>query len=134
MVQPTMATDAVVERLRVERDQAQGRLDAALLNIEVLKNDIRIIANALKYEAEGRGWCSEYKDFVDTVNNRCSDAHLLPCANRYLLRYTVEVEVSADDVEEAERQVCGELQVDEIEAGQLRRAQVSQLSRERVEE
>ncbi len=37
--------------------------------VDELRKDIQIIGEALIAEAKERGWCSDYDDFVDGVNN-----------------------------------------------------------------
>lgn len=125
---------AAVPRLTAERDDLQSQLDAAVLTIEVLKRDLMIIGAALKAEAEERGWCSDYRYFVENVNRQCSGPHLQPCTARWELRYQVTVDVTSQDLDATEQQVYGELNIDELEAGTLHRVNVSLVNRQRVDE
>jgi hypothetical protein len=116
-----------------EHTDVVHQLDVAKLTIEVLKNDIRIIAEALKSEAGDRGWCEDYRAFVDDVNARCSDAHLQPCWARWRIEYKVVIEATTDAIENATEQLRGDLQVSELEPGDIHRVDVTLNSRERVE-
>jgi hypothetical protein len=53
--------------------------------------DLEVIAEALRDEAESRGWCDEYNEFVDKVSEKTSGHHLIPLEQEY----EVEVEVTA---------------------------------------
>jgi hypothetical protein len=53
--------------------------------------DLEVIAEALRDEAESRGWCDEYNDFVTQVSEKTSEHHLLPLEQEY----EVDVEVEA---------------------------------------
>jgi hypothetical protein len=57
-----------------------------------LRSDLNDITEALRQEAENRGWCSEYNDFCDAVNSKLilGDS-LIPIEEEY----EVEVEVTA---------------------------------------
>lgn len=56
-----------------------------------LRSDLDDITEALRQEAENRGWCSEYNDFCDEVNSKLKHAHLTPLEQEY----EVEVEITA---------------------------------------
>lgn len=129
-----LTRDDRVQLVEAERDHLQGQLDAALLTISALKGDLTIIASELVREAAERGWCSDYRYFVENVNQKCSDAHLQPCRARWQLNYQVTVEVTSEDLDATEQQVYGELQLTELEAGELHNCHVSLTSRNRVEE
>jgi hypothetical protein len=53
--------------------------------------DLEVIAEALRDEAESRGWCDEYNDFVSKVSEKTSEHHLLALEQEY----EVDVEVEA---------------------------------------
>jgi len=53
--------------------------------------DIEAISECLRDEAESRGWCDEYNQFVNKVSEKTSEDHLLPLEQEY----EVEVEVRA---------------------------------------
>ncbi len=129
-------TELDVDRRDEEITRLHNENVAALLTIAALKNDLEIIGKELKQEAEARGWCSDYRAFVESVNAQCSDAHLLPCSQRWRIEYVVRVEVSAEDNEAIEQQLYGELQLadHELEAGTLHRCDVTLTSRTRVDE
>lgn len=120
--------DTLVER------GLQDQLDAALLTIEVLKKDLVTIGTALKAEAEERGWCSDYRYFVENVNQKCSGPWLQPCTARWQLRYEVTVEVTSEALDDTEQDIYGTLNFDELEAGTLHRVNVSLVNRQRVDE
>jgi hypothetical protein len=54
--------------------------------------DLEVIAEALRDEAESRGWCDDYNEFVSKVSDKTSEHHLLPLEQEY----EVEVEVRAN--------------------------------------
>lgn len=56
-----------------------------------LSIDIEKIVEALREEAENRGWCDEYNQFCINANEDLSEPHLLPLEQEY----EVEVEVRA---------------------------------------
>lgn len=56
-----------------------------------LRSDLDDITEALRQEAENRGWCSEYNEFCDEVNSKLKHAQLIPLEQEY----EVEVEVTA---------------------------------------
>ena len=56
-----------------------------------LRSDLDDITEALRQEAENRGWCSEYNEFCDEVSSKLKHAQLIPLEQEY----EVEVEVTA---------------------------------------
>lgn len=60
-----------------------------------LRNDLKIIADALLEEAQEREWCSEYDSYVDRVNARTSEPWLQRCARQWAATFTVTVNFTA---------------------------------------
>ena len=75
--------------------------------------DLEVIAEALRDEAESRGWCDEYNNFVTQVSEKTSEHHLLPLEQEYEVEVQVEarvrttrtISVLARSLEEAEEMV-----------------------------
>ena len=71
-------------------ESRRERVETLQRTCDSLSNDIDTIGHALMSEAEGRGWCSEYDEFVEGVNSRLS-ASLLPEREQ---EYEIEVEIT----------------------------------------
>lgn len=78
-----------------------------------LYDDIAIIAERLRDEAENRGWCQEYNDLCEDLNSIMSDSHMLPLTQEYEVDIEIEatvktvrtVTVMASSFEEAQELV-----------------------------
>lgn len=82
-----IVNDSELDVLRREKDRLQKEL---VLSMERHRRDVATIGSALIDEANERGWCSQYDDFVDTVNG---DLHnKLPVRNKpYVITQTYRV-------------------------------------------
>jgi len=60
------------------------------VNDELLK-DIQCIDEALQKEAQDRGWCSEYDDFVENINNDLKRCSLEPRIKDFTASVTIAV-------------------------------------------
>jgi len=59
--------DTTTDEYRI--GQLNDRIKTLNTTIDELKKDIQVIGEALIAEAKERGWCADYDDFVDGVNN-----------------------------------------------------------------
>ena len=76
----------------------------ATLNKEVdeLVKDIQVIDEALMAEATNRGWCSDYDDFVDALNNDLKRSSLTPRIQDFTASISISISyqsspLNADD-------------------------------------
>lgn len=82
-----------------------------LLNkiIEEFKQDASIISTRLCEEAEERSWCSEYNDWIDSINEHLTRIQLHGIAREYNIdvvvtrtqSQTITVSITADDASDA---------------------------------
>lgn len=63
-------------------------------HIKTLHVDLDKISNALREEAERRGWCAEYNTFCEEVNSTLEMSELLPLEQEYEVEVEVKAEIS----------------------------------------
>lgn len=101
--------DALVDQLTRERDHLRFTLDQRVQRHEA---DIQTIGNRLMREAEHRGWCSDYDDVVESLNQNLN-VELPVRAKDYDVTetYTVTIRrtVSARDEDDAAEQVQNDI-------------------------
>jgi hypothetical protein len=76
-------------------------------------NDFQIISNELKNEADRRGWCSDYEDFIESVNAQTKHYELQSLVREFqvtvdltkTLTTTVTLYIEARSLESAEETV-----------------------------
>lgn len=93
-----MTTPSVEDALRAEILRLTSELRS--LRDEVA-GSIDLIGSALLEEAENRGWCSEYDDFVDGLNDRLGSRFQLPVRRMdrtITLTYSVTIEIEVENV------------------------------------
>lgn len=82
------ALKLAVSALTTEKEQLERDLDSARTQLHAYAADADTIGTMLMDEAENRGWCDEYDEFVDSINTRLTTIHLPEREQEY------EVEVS----------------------------------------
>ena len=84
---PTPGPEALA---RIREDQA-ARIELLQRKVESCHRGASIIAAALLEEAIARDWCSEYDQFVETVNARLPEGYpkLDPCERTWRVSFTV---------------------------------------------
>lgn len=98
-------TCEALDRLYDEADRCDdyGRLRQIVRQItQMYRDDVRTAARLMNEEARRRGWCHEYEDFIDKVND---EVHLpWPPRNRlydvtatFTIRITRQVQAGDDD-------------------------------------
>lgn len=115
------ALQADVDRLTRELEAIRSQRDAAVGRADTYASDFDVVGTSLMEEAERRGWCSEYDEFVDTVNGKTQRLEL-PSREREVNieweeTYTVTVRrtgtamltagYDSDDIERAARDLNG---------------------------
>jgi len=86
------------------------QLDEQVQRNQVLINDLRTMAGALRDEAISRDWCSQYGNFVDEWNAQMSMPWLEHCVvtRELVFQITVEIECrSVDDSNDAAAELTG---------------------------
>ena len=66
------------------------RLETARRDRSDWQNDVDLLGELLREEAENRGWCDEYDVFVDHYNNKSKVAFIEPRVNDYEVEVTME--------------------------------------------
>lgn len=99
-----METQSVVpsveDALRDQIARLQGSLSDTM---RTGKKAVEMIGEALIEEAQRRGWCSEYDDFVEKLNDRLPLGYELPTREREFevtLTYRVEFRMKVNAVDE----------------------------------
>jgi hypothetical protein len=86
-----LTDEEMVSYLTNELYEANEDADRFRKRIVRLVADVEVITEALRDEAESRGWCDDYNEFCSTVNANLSETHLLALEQEY----EVDVEVEA---------------------------------------
>lgn len=103
MLDTARQRDTLIANHNDRIESLAGQANKAARNLE-------IVAEELLSEAESRGWCSEYDQFVEKVNDRCGAEVLKPCARAYSVTFTVSVQVNARGEDAAEEEANSELE------------------------
>lgn len=85
------ALKLAVAALTAEKERLERDLSAVINRAGTYASDFEIVGDLLMQEAENRGWCDEYDEFVDAANEKTS---LLELPTREQ-DYEVEVEGTA---------------------------------------
>lgn len=80
--------------MTIDQDDLTETIGRPDLEVARLRRDIEIIAESLRDEAMNRDWCSEYGDWIERVNMRTSEVHLLHCSVTEERVYQVTVTVT----------------------------------------
>lgn len=80
------------------------RLDLVKTEKSEWKNDLDLLGELLRDEAENRGWCEEYDTFVDHYNMKSKHAFIEPRVNDYEVEVTMEftIQVTTSVMTEAQ--------------------------------
>ena len=104
--------EAEIAKLKADLDEMRARCESADKRAESWRIDFQHLANSLMEEAERRGWCYEYEEFCDNVDQGLRFGEMPRREKEYEVSWiaTVIVEVpmtrtySARDEEHAEEQ------------------------------
>lgn len=105
----TSTTEAVAPEQAVLDNFSRAELEGQAANLrrqladserrnQVVMNDIRMIAAALRSEAMERDWCSAYGDFVEEWNGQLSQPWLEHCMMTRVMVFEVSVEIECRTV------------------------------------
>jgi hypothetical protein len=98
METPAMSTPDVESVLRRQIEMMEAEMTRLRNNsIEYIQH----IGDCLIEEAENRGWCQEYDEFVDGVNTKLPAEYQLPVRKMDTvveLTYSVTIKIDVDDV------------------------------------
>ena len=96
-------------------ESRQALIDTHQDTIQKLQRELSVVGERLLGEAEARDWCTEYDEFVESVNTFLGREVLQPCERDYSVHLNVYLTVRARGQQAASAQAGRLISVDGLE-------------------
>ena len=87
---------AEIAKLKADLDEMRVRYESADKRAEGWRIDFQHLSNSLLEEAEARGWCNEYEEFCDSVDEGLQYGEMPRREKEYTVTWQTYVTVSVD--------------------------------------